>query len=113
MEPRVAVPAAGLKEEHLQALVLGQPSGKRTARRTGADDDDVVVRAIRHGGRISGLPAAIKQPTEFFARLAGGLGAGRIARGKLVGLVGRVAPGRTEVEGPFGEWTGHDAGGTP
>ena len=42
-DPGIAVPAAGLEQQHPRAFVLAEPGSHRAAGGTGADDDDVVV----------------------------------------------------------------------
>src|SRR5580693_4210030 len=48
LDPRIAVPAAGLEQQHPLALVLAQPVGQHAAGRAGADDDGVVGFLVGH-----------------------------------------------------------------
>ena len=43
VDPRIAIPAAGLQQQHLDRRVFGKPIGQHAARRPCADDDEVVM----------------------------------------------------------------------
>jgi hypothetical protein len=60
LDPRIAIPAAGLEQQHPLALVLAQPVGQHAAGRSGADDDVIVGFLVGHDAILS-APATAGQ----------------------------------------------------
>ena len=52
MDGGIAIGAAGFEQQHAAARVLAQPGGERTAGRTGPDNDDIGLHAIRPQGTL-------------------------------------------------------------
>jgi hypothetical protein len=54
VDPRIAVPATRLKQQHARVLVLAQPIRQSAAGRAGSDDDVSVFRILTGGpnGRL-------------------------------------------------------------
>ena len=55
-DPGVAIPAAGLQQQHLDRMVLCKPIGQHAARRPRAYDDEVVMIGGHGSPKIASVP---------------------------------------------------------